>query len=179
MIYVFLANGFEEIEALSVIDILRRAELDVTTVGVGGIEITGAHGVTLKADLPADEADFIDVDLMVLPGGQPGADNLSQSADVQRCIDLCLEYQVPMAAICAAPMVFGRKGLLDGKKATCYPGCEEGMGQAIITGKEVEIDGLFITSKGPATAQMFAFTLVGLMVGRDKVDALCKGMLYC
>ncbi len=179
MIYVFLANGFEEIEAMSVIDILRRAELEVTTVGVGGTEITGAHGVTVKADLAADEADFIDVDMMVLPGGQPGADNLSESADVQRCIDLCLEYNVPMAAICAAPMVFGRKGLLDGKKATCYPGCEGGMGKAEITGKEVEIDDLFITSKGPATAQMFAFTLVGLMAGREKVDEICKGMLYC
>lgn len=179
MIYVFLANGFEEIEAMSVIDILRRADLEVTTVGVGGSEIIGAHGVKVVADLPADEADFIDVDLMVLPGGQPGADNLTESADVQRCIDLCLEYNVPMAAICAAPMVFGRKGLLDGKKATCYPGCEGGMGQAQVTGKEVEIDGLFITSKGPATAQMFAFTLVGLMVGREKVDEICKGMLYC
>jgi 4-methyl-5(b-hydroxyethyl)-thiazole monophosphate biosynthesis len=179
MIYVFLANGFEEIEAMSVIDILRRADLEVTTVGVGGSEITGAHGVKVVADLPADEADFIDVDLMVLPGGQPGADNLTESADVQRCIDLCLEYNVPMAAICAAPMVFGRKGLLDGKKATCYPGCEGGMGKAQVTGKEVEIDGLFITSKGPATAQMFAFTLVGLMVGREKVDEICKGMLYC
>lgn len=179
MIYVFLANGFEEIEAMSVIDILRRAELEVTTVGVGGAEIIGAHGVTVKADVKADEADFIDVDLMVLPGGQPGADNLTESADVQRCIDLCLEYNVPMAAICAAPMVFGRKGLLDGKKATCYPGCEGGMGKAEVTGKEVEIDGLFITSKGPATAQMFAFTLVGLMVGREKVDEICKGMLYC
>jgi 4-methyl-5(b-hydroxyethyl)-thiazole monophosphate biosynthesis len=179
MIYVFLANGFEEIEAMSVIDILRRADLEVTTVGVGGSEIAGAHGVKVVADLPADEADFIDVDLMVLPGGQPGADNLTESADVQRCIDLCLEYNVPMAAICAAPMVFGRKGLLDGKKATCYPGCEGGMGKAQVTGKEVEIDGLFITSKGPATAQMFAFTLVGLMVGREKVDEICKGMLYC
>jgi 4-methyl-5(b-hydroxyethyl)-thiazole monophosphate biosynthesis len=179
MIYVFLANGFEEVEAMSVIDILRRADLEVTTVGVGGSEITGAHGVKVVADLPADEADFIDVDLMVLPGGQPGADNLTESADVQRCIDLCLEYNVPMAAICAAPMVFGRKGLLDGKKATCYPGCEGGMGKAQVTGKEVEIDGLFITSKGPATAQMFAFTLVGLMVGREKVDEICKGMLYC
>lgn len=179
MIYVFLANGFEEIEAMSVIDILRRADLEVTTVGVGGSEITGAHGVKVVADLPSDEADFIDVDLMVLPGGQPGADNLTESADVQRCIDLCLEYNVPMAAICAAPMVFGRKGLLDGKKATCYPGCEGGMGKAQVTGKEVEIDGLFITSKGPATAQMFAFTLVGLMVGREKVDEICKGMLYC
>ena len=164
---------------MSVIDILRRADLEVTTVGVGGSEITGAHGVKVVADLPADEADFIDVDLMVLPGGQPGADNLTESADVQRCIDLCLEYNVPMAAICAAPMVFGRKGLLDGKKATCYPGCEGGMGKAQVTGKEVEIDGLFITSKGPATAQMFAFTLVGLMVGREKVDEICKGMLYC
>jgi hypothetical protein len=77
MIYVFLANGFEEIEAMSVIDILRRADLEVTTVGVGGSEITGAHGVKVVADLPADEADFIDVDLMVLPGGQPGADNLT------------------------------------------------------------------------------------------------------
>lgn len=179
MIYVFLANGFEEIEAMSVIDILRRADLEVTTVGVGGSEIVGAHGVKVVADLPADQADFIDVDLMVLPGGQPGADNLTESADVQRCIDLCLEYNVPMAAICAAPMVFGRKGLLDGKKATCYPGCEGGMGKAQVTGKEVEIDGLFITSKGPATAQMFAFTLVGLMVGREKVDEICKGMLYC
>ena len=179
MIYVFLANGFEEIEAMSVIDILRRADLEVTTVGVGGSEITGAHGVKVVADLPADEADFIDVDLMVLPGGQPGADNLTESADVQRCIDLCLEYNVPMAAICAAPMVFGRKGLLDGKKATCFPGCVGGMGKAQVTGKEVEIDGLFITSKGPATAQMFAFTLVGLMVGREKVDEICKGMLYC
>lgn len=179
MIYVFLANGFEEIEAMSVIDILRRADLEVITVGVGGEEITGAHGVTVKADLPADQADFIDVELMVLPGGQPGADNLTESADVQRCIDLCLEYRVPMAAICAAPMVFGRKGLLDGKKATCYPGCEGGMGNAQVTGKEVEIDDLFITSKGPATAQMFAFTLVGLMKGRDTVDEICKGMLYC
>ena len=178
MVYVFLANGFEEIEAISVIDILRRAELDVMTVGVGDLTVVGAHGVSITADVKADEADFIDVDLMVLPGGQPGADNLSESADVQRCIDLCLEYNVPMAAICAAPMVFGRKGLLDGKKATCYPSCEGGMGKAIVTGKEVEIDGLFITSKGPATAQMFALTLVGMLAGRDKVDQLCKDMLY-
>ena len=111
MVYVFLANGFEEIEALSVVDILRRAEIETKTVGVTGKEITGAHGITVKADITVEDVDKNDIDAVVLPGGMPGAVNLKNSAEVEQLLLLCVGSGKVTAAICAAPLVLGNLGL--------------------------------------------------------------------
>ncbi|MBR1724298.1 MAG: DJ-1/PfpI family protein, partial [Ruminococcus sp.] len=125
MVYVFLANGFEELEALSPIDVLRRSGVETVTVGVGGKEITAAHGVRFVTDITADEIKLDDkLEMIVLPGGMPGTNNLEASAQVQSAIDYCAENDRYFAAICAAPKILGAKGLLRGRKAICFPGFE-------------------------------------------------------
>ena len=125
MIYVFLANGFEEIEALAPVDILRRAELEVKTVGVGGKTITGSHGITVTADIEEKDVTTDDMKLMILPGGMPGTLNLEKSPIVTTCAEYCAKNDIYLAAICAAPSVLGHLGLLNGKEAICFPGYEQ------------------------------------------------------
>jgi len=178
MVYVFLAGGFEEIEALAPIDILRRAGLSVQTVGIGGREVTGAHGVTFIADI-ADEA-FIpdDMEAVVLPGGMPGTKNLEASRTVTAALTRAVEEHCVIAAICAAPSILGHKGLLEGRCATCYPGFEEALQGATATGEPVVIDGRFVTARGAGAAVEFALALVSVLCSKEEAVHL-KEVLQC
>lgn len=161
MIYVFLADGFEETEAIAPIDMLRRAEKKVITVGVGDNLVTSSHGVTVVADTIAQEAPLTDeLEMIVLPGGMPGTLNLEASPYVQAAIDYCAENGKYIGAICAAPSILGHKGLLNGKRATCYTGFETQLQGSDVTGAPVEEDGIFITSRGAGTAVEFGLKLV-------------------
>ena len=136
MIYVFLAEGFEEIEALAPVDVLRRARLEVQTVGVGGRKITGSHGITVVCDLVDDEARIDGLEMVVLPGGVPGTPNLEASPVVQRFVDYAAQNDLWLAAICAAPSILGHKGLLDGMEATANPGFQDQLGAARLSRSE-------------------------------------------
>lgn len=161
MIYVFLADGFEETEAVTPIDMLRRSGKKVVTVGVGDNIVTGSHGIPVVTDTIAQEAPLSDeLEMIVLPGGMPGTLNLEKSEYVQKAIDFCVENGKYIGAICAAPSILGHKGLLDGKKAVCYTGFETQLTGAVIGEGNVAEDGIFITSKGAGTAMNFALKLV-------------------
>ena len=177
-IYVFLAEGFEEIEALTPVDVLRRAGLSVKTVSVmDKYIVTGAHGVPVLADVMFDEVFAEDVEMILLPGGLPGATNLDAHEGLAGMILNFAKAEKPLAAICAAPLVFGNRGLLEGKKATCYPGFETYLKGAQYTAALVEKDGNFITGKGPGAAMEFAFAIVEKYCGIDKVNELKQGMM--
>ena len=176
MVYVFLAEGFEEMEALAPIDLLRRVGVEVTTVGVGGKLIKGAHGVGFTADSDGEDLDFSDVDCVVLPGGMPGTTNLDASPMVEACLMKAVEKNALIAAICAAPSVLGHKGLLKGKKATCFPGCEEDLLGALHTGAPVEKDGNIITARGAGVALDFALALVAELKGETAAKELRESL---
>ena len=177
-IFVFLAEGFEEIEALTPVDVLRRAGLSVKTVSVmDKYIVTGAHGVPVLADVMFDEVFAEDVEMILLPGGLPGATNLDAHEGLSGMILNFAKAEKPLAAICAAPLVFGYRGLLEGKKATCYPGFETYLKGAQYTAALVEKDGNFITGKGPGAAMEFAFAIVEKYCGIDKVNELKQGMM--
>ena len=177
-VYVFLADGFEEVEALTPIDVLRRAGLQVITVSVMEEQVVkGAHGVPVVADALFADIDPEGADMLLLPGGMPGATNLDAH---QGLSDLILTYAAegkPLAAICAAPLVYGNRGLLQGKKATCYPGFESYLQGAEYTAAMVEQDNNFITAKGPGAAMEFAFAIVDKFCGAEKVQELKQGMM--
>lgn len=176
MIYVFLAQGFEEIEALAVVDILRRAELEVVTVGIGGRIVTGAHGIAVAADLLDQDLVFKDLEMVVLPGGMPGTLNLEKSPVVQHAVDCAAAEGKWLCAICAAPSILGHKGLLEGKAATCFPGFESQLFGARYTGEPVTVDGLVITGKGPGAAIAFGLELVARLKGRERSNILGESM---
>lgn len=180
MIYVFLANGFEEIEALTPVDILRRCELDVVTVGVGGSQvITGSHGITVAADV--EESDITigaETDMIILPGGMPGTLNLEKSPYVQKAIDFCIENDKYVAAICAAPSILGHKGLLKGKTATCFPGFENELIEADVSSELVCVYGKIITAKGAGAAMKFALKLAEITAG-EKLAKKTEAALQC
>jgi 4-methyl-5(b-hydroxyethyl)-thiazole monophosphate biosynthesis len=177
-IFVFLADGFEEIEALAPVDILRRAGLSVKTVSVMDEQVVaGAHGVPVLADVMFDEVNAEDAEMILLPGGLPGATNLDAHQGLSQMILDFAKEEKPLAAICAAPLVFGNRGLLEGKKATCYPGFETYLKGAQYTAALVEKDGNFITGKGPGAAMEFAFAIVEKYCGMDKVNELKQGMM--
>ena len=167
MIYLFLANGFEEIEALCPLDLLRRAGLEVTTVGIGGEMITGSHGITVQADIPdglyADNAP----DMIILPGGMPGSQHLDDSRVVDAALRAAARNGAYLCAICAAPMVLGKRGYLNGKRAVCYPGFEQYLEGATVTDARVECDGKVITSKGMGAALEFGLALVEVLRGKE------------
>ncbi len=163
MVLVFLANGFEEIEALATVDILRRAGLEVATVGVGSCAVTGAHGIAVKADMSTAEplpraADGLQA--VVLPGGLPGTDNLRESEAVAACLTRAAEDGVLLCAICAAPSILGERGLLDGREATCYPGYEDTLRGAVYTATSVAETPDRITANGAGAAIPFALAIV-------------------
>ena len=177
-IFVFLATGFEEIEALTPVDVLRRAGLNVQTVSVMNEQtVVGAHGIPVVADKMFAEIKPEDAEMLLLPGGLPGATNLDEHAGLSELILKFAEAGKPLAAICAAPLVFGNRGLLDGKKATCYPGFETYLQGAEYTANLVEVDGNFITGKGPGAALEFAFVIVEKYCGAGKVEELKQGMM--
>ena len=164
MIYVFLASGFEEIEALAVVDVLRRAELDVITVGVGEDFVIGSHQIPVAADIY--ERDLVldeKVQAIVLPGGMPGTLNLEKTPVVQKAIDWAIENEKLVCAICAAPSILGHKGLLKGKEATAFPGFEEELIGATISKKYVVRDGNIITARGMGSAIEFGLQIAEVL----------------
>lgn len=179
MIAVFLATGFEEIEAIAPVDIMRRAGLDARTVSIYDTPlVSGAHGIPVQADMTLGQVDFGQVELMVLPGGLPGATNLDACVPLREALLRQAGAGRPVAAICAAPLVLGHLGLLKGKRATCYPGVEHELEGAQCTGALVEVDGNIVTGKGPAAAFEFGFALVELLKEQEASMPLRDGMLY-
>lgn len=169
MIYMFLAEGFEETEALAPLDILRRAGLQVTTVGIGSKTVMGAHGIPITADVTEEALSFTSssLDAVILPGGMPGTTNLDASKTVHAAVDSAAECGALIGAICAAPMILGKKGLLDGKAAICYPGFEQHLKGALISDKKVVRDGNIITAKGMGVAVEFGLALTSALKGKD------------
>ena len=178
--YVFLADGFEEIEALAPIDVMRRAGLSVTTVSVtDSLTVTGAHGIPVVADTLFAQCDYADAALLFLPGGLPGATNLQAHTGLSQLLTAkASQPDVIISAICAAPLVLGGLGLLQGKKATCYPGFEDTMQGAHYTAAKVTVDGHIFTACGPGAAWELGFTFVEHFCGADKADALRSGMQF-
>lgn len=180
MVYIFLAHGFEEIEAITALDILRRAELEVKAVGVGSKTVTGSHGVTIHCDMLDKQAtNAKGLEMVVLPGGMPGTLNLEKSAAVSAYIDYAIKHELYLAAICAAPSILGHKGLLAGKRVTCFPGFETQLGEgAVHTDEPVVQDGKLITARGAGAAIPFALKLVECLCGKERADTLA-GSLQC
>jgi len=179
MIYVFLAAGFEDIEALAPVDIMRRAGLKVQTVSITGEKVvTSAHDVGITADILLSQADFSQADMLVLPGGLPGATNLDACNPLTSAIKCHFEKGRAVAAICAAPLVLGHLGILAGRRATCYPGFETELKGAEYTAAIVEQDGNIITGKGPGAAFEFGYTIVDYFLGEGASTPLRKGMIY-
>lgn len=178
-VYVFLAEGFEEIEAISIVDVLRRAGIKTKTVSVTGDKVVqGAHAVPVVADTTFEKVDLTDGAMLVLPGGMPGASGLDAHKGLRDAILDFVKSNKPLAAICAAPLVYGNLGLLKGKKATCYPGFEKFLeGAEIDRSKPVVRGGLYITAEGPAAASAFGLEIVDYFLGKEKAAELAKGML--
>ncbi len=177
-VLIHFANGFEEIEAITPVDVLRRAGCEVTTVSVTGTkEVTSKRGVTVLVDKLFAETDYERADIIVLPGGQPGADNLNKHEGLLNQIRTFNAQGKLIAAICAAPLVLGNAGVLKGRRATCFPGVEPQLTGATCTGKILEVDGNIITGKGPGVALKFSLALVELLVGKPKADELRKAMI--
>lgn len=168
MIYLFLAEGFEEIEALAAVDILRRAGADLATVGVGGKKLKGAHGVLVTADLQEKDIDLANIDMVILPGGGLGTKNLENSPIVRACIGYCSQNGKYLAAICAAPSILGHMDLLQGHQAVCYPGFERELNADSVPDVPVCVSGKFITAKGAGVAVEFALKLVEILMGPKK-----------
>lgn len=176
--YVFMANGFEEIEAFTTIDVLRRAGMFVEMISVTKEEIvSGAHDVPVLCDARFEGYNLDDMDVLVLPGGMPGAGTLSDHKGVQTLVRKFMLEDKLIAAICAAPMVMGKMGLLRGKTVTCYPGFEQYLEGANVTGAPVEKDGNIITGKGPGAAFDFALKIVETLYGEAKVKELKEAMV--
>ncbi len=176
MVYLFLADGFEIIEAMAPLDILRRGGVEVKTVGVTGKRVSCSKGVEVTADITIDEASMDGCEMLVLPGGLPGAENLAASEALSDMIDEAESAGVRMAAICAAPMVLGLKGALRGKKATCFPGYENKLLGAECTGEGVVTDGRVITAKGAGRSIEFGLALLAALKGRAAADAVAAKM---
>ena len=178
--FLFLAEGFEEIEALSTVDILRRAGLPVRTVSITSSPmVTGAHGVTVKADVVYDATLFADPAWLILPGGMPGATNLRNFPPLEGLLKQQFESEKGMiAAICAAPaVVLGTEGLLEGRQATCYPGFEADLKGAQYIDTDVVTDDKFVLANGPGSAVKFALAIVAKEMGEEKSQAVASGML--
>ena len=176
MIPVFLANGFEEIEALATVDILRRAGMCVRTIGVGGTVVEGAHSISVQADISEDELLEGDWEAIVLPGGMPGTLNLEKSTVVQSALAYAKDRNIYIAAICAAPSILGHAGLLKGKNATCYPGFETELDGARYCKSGVVTDGNIITASGAGVAVEFALELVRLLDSQTTSEEIRKGI---
>lgn len=178
MVNIFFATGFEEVEALTVVDMLRRAGIETNMVSVtDDINVTGAHGITVKMDKLFAEIDD-SAKMLVLPGGIPGTPNLKAHQGLADMIKRFAENNKYLAAICAAPTVYGEMGLLKGKKATCYPGMEDGLIDAKVTADSVAVDGCFITSRGVGTAIDFSLTLVSILKNKETADVLSNKIVY-
>ncbi|OGO76985.1 MAG: thiamine biosynthesis protein ThiJ [Clostridiales bacterium GWB2_37_7] len=175
---IYLAEGFEEIEALTVVDVLRRAGVDINTVAVTTAkEVKGAHNITVIADKTFDEIDNYSADMLILPGGMPGTTNLEKHEGLRAFIKEFYQNEKYIAAICAAPIILGKMGLLENSMATCYPGFEKDLKGAIHAEEPVIRHKNIITSKGPGTAILFALDLVEILVGKEKAEQIKDQMI--
>lgn len=177
MIYALLADGFEEIEALAVVDILRRADIDIELVSVNSSKaVTGAHNIIVMADKTIDEIN--EYDMIFLPGGYPGYVNLENSAEVINILAECNNSKRIIAAICAAPSILGKQGMLNNKSACCFPGFENELKGAEVSFDDVVVCENIITSRGAGTAHKLGFKIVELLKGKDVADNLASTMIY-
>ena len=179
-VYVFLATGFEDVEALIPVDVLRRGGVDVVTVSTtDDLVVESAHGVGIRADIMFSEGDFSDADLLMLPGGMPGASNLYNHIGVCDAVKAQVAANKKVSAICAAPaVVLGQLGILEGKRATCYPGFEQLLRKAVYTGDLVTVDDNIITAEGPAAAFPYAYELLSQLVDQQTSDQVAEGMRF-
>ena len=176
MFYLFLAEGFEETEALACLDVMRRAKLSVQTVGVTGEFVISSHGVCVKSDVSADDIDYDEIEGAVLPGGMPGTLNLEKDERVINCVKYCNENGKIVAAICAAPSILGHLGILSDKKATCFPGFEKELKGADCTAAHAETDGNVITGKGAGCAIEFGHAIVAKALSKQIADKVIEEM---
>ena len=177
-LYVFLSSGFEECEALGTVDVCRRADFDVVMTSVtGDLTVVSAHGVKIVADCLFEDCDFSDADLLMLPGGMPGSVNLRDHRGLKNVLQSHFASGRMLAAICAAPLVYGGMGILRDHRATCYPGCEDTLIGATYTGRLVEMDGQFITAKGPGAAFELGFAIVSRFKGAEAANRLREAMI--
>ncbi len=179
-VYVFLADGFEDVEALIPVDVLRRGGVEVVTVSVTGESqvVETAHRVQVVADAMFEDCDFSDADLLFLPGGMPGASNLNSHEGVRRALMAQHQAGRRVAAICAAPLVLGGLGILRGKRATCYPGFEQTLEGATYTGDLCTVDGNVTTGEGPAAAFPFAYELLRQLTNEETARQIATGMRF-
>ena len=179
MVYILLAPGFEEAEALVPVDMLRRANIETATVSITGEPVPGSHGVTVTADITLDRVDLSRADMIVLPGGGPGYKNLGKEPRVEQLVREAAEKGLWLAAICAAPTLLGRWGLLEGKDAVCYPGMEEGLtGAQPRMDRGVVVDGKVITGRAAGSAFDFGLALVEALAGAAEADQVRHGIYY-
>lgn len=176
MVYLFLADGFETIEALAPLDVLRRAKIEVQTVGVTGKVVYSSHQVPVTADLQLNEINTINLEGILLPGGGVGTENLKASPVLHQMIDYCVRNKLLVAAICAAPSILGDMGLLKDRRATAYPGFQEGIGQ--VADDFVVKDGQFITARGAGVSIEFGFAIIEYLRNKALADEI-KALIQC
>lgn len=178
MTYMFLAQGFEEIEAIAVIDILRRAGVDLTTISVSDDKlVTGAHNIPIQADALFSDIDFTKAELLILPGGMPGTTNLGEHQELLQLLRDQNRRGTKIAAICAAPSILGKMHMLRNQQAVCYPGFEQFLDEAFVGKEPVVVSGNITTAKGPGFAMEFGLKLVELLKGEQEAETVAKGML--
>jgi 4-methyl-5(b-hydroxyethyl)-thiazole monophosphate biosynthesis len=179
MVYLFLANGFEEVEALTPVDVLRRAGIEMKTVSINkGVEVEGKSHITVHADCTIDDVDTKTFDMLILPGGQPGTTNLDNCQKLHDMLKYAVDNKKWIAAICAAPTILGKKGYLKDKEAVCYPGCEVDLQGAVAGRNTVAKADNFITSKGPGTALDFSYAIVAALRGEKLANEIKSDMVY-
>jgi 4-methyl-5(b-hydroxyethyl)-thiazole monophosphate biosynthesis len=177
-LFLFLAPGFEEIEAVTTMDVLRRAQLNVTSVSLtGDLYVTGAHGIALVADVLYPEIDLSEAAMLILPGGMPGTNNLNVHEGLKHALKEHANADKPLAAICAAPLILGQLGLLHGKEATCFPGYEKQLIGAHLSKKSVVQDGVIITANGPGAAARFALQIVQYFTEQALAEQISKDLM--
>lgn len=178
-VFIFLADGFEEAEALVTVDVLRRAGFQVQTMSISGSkQVTGAHGILVTADALMNDVDFSIADCLVLPGGMPGTTNLDQNEKVKSLLIAHYQKGKLLAAICAAPLVLGRLGFLKGKEAVCYPGFEKYLEGATIVKGKIVFNGNILTAKGPGCVFEFAMKLVEILIDKDLAKQVSDGLIW-
>ena len=177
MVYLILGAGFEESEAIVPCDLLRRAGVEVRLAGIGGTEITGSHGVTVRADCVAEQTALEEAEMLILPGGLRGVASIRACRPVLDAVRQVAERGGWVAAICAAPTVLAQLGITDGRRATCYPGMEPEMGSAVMSGEQTAQDGRIITGVGMGAALEFGLALVEIFCGKETAERIGGSVL--
>lgn len=179
MVCIFMANGFEEVEALTVVDILRRANIDIKMVSINNdLKVTGAHNIQVITDCLFKDVDYEKVDMLILPGGMPGTNNLKENEELKELLLKFAKQDKYIAAICAAPIILGEIGIVKGKKVTCYPGFEKYLKDSIIENKNIVKDSNIVTAKGLGVADDFALELVNILLGEQKAFEIKKAIIH-